>query len=220
MTDQIHSACLLIAMSTEPESNPTTIYLSETCTQLGRPESHQVGVDFIDLDLPSVSRHHAQVVRQNDTYTLENIRGRYGIGLFEKELQSGTSMTLQHGYVFRIPDLEQHFRILFLQSTKETQLWPLHIEHVTQRVYIFGAQVRLSRQEYDLLHFLFINKNHICRYDQIIDHLWPGLREKGVVDKGKNLDVLLANVRKVITQASGGFTFMQTIRGEGIRLVI
>ena len=41
-----------------------------------------------------------------------------------------------------------------------------------------------------------------------------GLRARGVVEKGRNLDVLLANLRRALSTASGGFTFMQTLRGS------
>ncbi|NJO84967.1 MAG: winged helix-turn-helix transcriptional regulator [Blastochloris sp.] len=146
--------------------------------------------------------------------------GRYGVGLFERELQPGEMHPLQHGYIFRIPALTEHVRILFVANSKETQLWPLYIEPTTQKVFVFGRQVELSRQEYTLLRYLYDRRNTICAYDQIIDHIWPGLREKGVIKKGRNLDVLLANLRKALSVASGGFTFMQTVRGEGIRLVV
>lgn len=220
MTDHNSLPYLLISLSTDPDTTWAPIYLAEDQTCLGRPESDQVGAGHIDLDLDSVSRQHALIRRDGTTYTLENMRGRYGIGLFEIELQPGQTHSLRHGYIFRIPALTDHFRILFVGNSKETHLWPLYIEPTTQKVYVFGKLVELPPQEYGLLCYLYTNRNSTCAYNEIIDHIWPGLRERGVIKKGRNLDVLLAKLRRALTAASGGFTFMQTVRGEGIRLVV
>jgi DNA-binding response OmpR family regulator len=151
---------------------------------------------------------------------LENWQGRYGIGLFEHTLQPGECHPLQHGYVFRIPALDQHVRIMFVRNSRETQLWPLYIEPTLQRVYVLGQQITLAPQEYALLEYLYYQRNTTCPYAQIMEHLWPGLPAKGAVTKGRNLDVLLAKLRKALAAASGGFTFLQTVRGVGIRLIV
>jgi DNA-binding winged helix-turn-helix (wHTH) protein len=211
---------LLLSLSTEPEQTWEPVYLNTNPLCLGRPEEQQTGTGFVDLRLSSVSREHARIWQEDGVYSLENWHGRYGIGLFERDLQPGQRHELQHGYIFRVPNLTEHVRIMFVANSKETQLWPLYMEPALQKVYVFGRQVELSPQEYALLHYLYAHRNRTCPYNAIIDQIWPGLREKGVVQKGRNLDVLLANLRRALAAASGGFTFMQTVRGEGIRLVV
>jgi DNA-binding winged helix-turn-helix (wHTH) protein len=220
MTNETNQPYLLISHSSDPDNTQPPVLLSVPVICLGRPEPKQVGPAYLDLKLDSVSRQHARIHRDESGYTLENWHGRYGIGLFERELQPGQRHELRHGYIFRIPSLADHVRFLFVANSKETQLWPLYLEPSTQKVFVFGKQLELSPQEYALLRLLYSQRNQICSYDQIIDHIWPGLRIKGVVQKGRNLDVLLANLRRILSQASAGFTFMRTIRGEGIQLVV
>jgi DNA-binding winged helix-turn-helix (wHTH) protein len=211
---------LLISASADAENTWPAVPLSENPTCLGRPEADAAGPGFVDLRLDSISREHARIWREGEGYVLENWRGRYGIGLFERELMPGQRHELRHGYIFRLPALADHVRVMFVASSRDTQLWPLYLEPALQKVYVFGAQVELAPQAFALLRYLYERRNQICPYNQIIDSLWPGLRAKGVVEKGRNLDVLLANVRRALAAASGGFTFMQTVRGEGIRLVV
>lgn len=220
MSDDSQLAYLLISPSTDPESTWVPVYLNANPTCLGRPEPDAVGENYIDLRLDSVSREHARIWREASSYTLENWRGRYGIGLFERELQPGQRHELRHGFIFRIPALADHLRIMFVANSRETQLWPLYVEPALQKAFVFGTQLDLTPQSFALLRYLYGRRNQICPYNQIIDNLWPGLRARGVVEKGRNLDVLLANLRRALAQASGGFTFMQTVRGEGIRLVV
>jgi DNA-binding winged helix-turn-helix (wHTH) protein len=212
---------LLLSLSSDLETTWTSAALTANPTRLGRPDPPDAGPDYIDLPLDAVSRRHARIWQEaEDTYVLENWQGRYGIGLFERDLQPGERHPLQHGYVFRIPALDQHVRIMFVRSSRETQLWPLYIEPALQRVYVLGQQITLAPQEYALLEYLYYQRNTTCSYAQIMEHLWPGLRAKGAVTKGRNLDVLLAKLRKALAAASGGFTFLQTVRGVGIRLVV
>lgn len=220
MADQTRQPYLLISTSADAADTWPATPLSASPTCLGRPEPAAAGPAYIDLRLDSVSREHARIWREDGGYVLENWRGRYGIGLFERELQPGQRHELRHGYIFRIPALADHVRVMFVADSRDTQLWPLYLEPALQKVFVFGSQVELTPQAFALLRHLYERRNQICPYNQIIDSLWPGLRARGVVEKGRNLDVLLATLRRALAAASGGFTFMQTVRGEGIRLVV
>lgn len=220
MTEPRQQPILLISPSADPESTWPAVPLLSSPTCLGRPEAADVGPGYIDLRLDSVSRQHARIWHEGSGYVLENWQGRYGIGLFERELRPGERHELRHGYVFRLPALADHLRVMFVADSRETQLWPLYLEPAIQRVYVFGRQVELTPQAFTLLRYLYERRGALCPYNEILDSLWPGLRARGLVEKGRNLDVLLATLRRALAAASGGFTFMQTVRGEGIRLVV
>lgn len=209
-------ACLYTSLSTtEDETHPPLFFSSATIT-LGRPGPDEAAPDFVDLALLSVSRHHARIVRQGTDYVLENWEGKYGIGIYEQRLEPGDTHTLRHSDVFRIPDLpSQHIKCLFLIHDG-TQLLPLHIEEQTREVYVFGDIVRFTPLEYRLLDCLYRHKGVTCSYEALAVDLWPDLRRD---DRKKDLEVLLVKVRRKIRIASGGFSFMQTVRGEGVRLV-
>jgi hypothetical protein len=211
------TAYLLISASGGTGDSWTPAPLTADIVCLGRPEADEAGPAYIDLDLLAVSRRHARILRGPEGYTLENWQGAYGVGVYERRLEVGARHALRHGDIFRIPDLpESHFSLLFLEGGK-TQTLPLHMETRSHEVYVFGAPLRLTPLEYRLLRCLYERRGAICSYETIVATLWPDFLK---TDRRADLDVLFARVRKKLRDASGGFTFMQTIRGEGVRLVV
>jgi DNA-binding winged helix-turn-helix (wHTH) protein len=209
---------LLISLSTEPESTWRHL-LAGAVTCLGRPESDQAEPDTIDLRTDWASRRHARILRQGADYILENWQGKNGIGVYERCLQPGDKHVLRHGDQFRIPDLSTAYaRILFLIDDKTTMRLPLQIDPRQHKVLVFGEPVALRGLEYRLLAYLYDHAGEICAYEDVLGHLWPDYYK--VDGRRAELDVYLARVRARLREASGGFTFMQTLRGHGVRLVL
>jgi DNA-binding winged helix-turn-helix (wHTH) protein len=218
MADSGNLPYLLISLSTEPENTWPRHYLAEEITCLGRPEDDQAAPGTIDLKLDWVSRRHARIIRRGGEYILENWQGTNGIGIYERSLRPGESHVLRHGDRCRIPDLSDAYaRILFLIDDRKTMLLPLHIDRRQQRVRVFNTQLPVRGIEYRLLAYLYDHEGEICSYEAILAQLWPDYEK--VDGRRAELDVYLARVRAKLRDASGGFTFMQTIRGQGIRLV-
>ena len=218
MTDQSSMPYLLISLSDEPDSTwRRPIAADITC--LGRPEADAGEPDTIDLRTDWASRKHARIVRRGSEYVLENWQGRSGIGVYERTLQPGDTHTLRHGDQFRIPDLSSNYaRILFLIDDKTTMRLPLQIDQRQHKVLVFGEPAPLRGLEYRLLAYLHEHAGEVCAYDDLLAHLWPDYYK--VDGRRAELDVYLARVRSRLRAASGGFTFMQTLRGHGVRLVI
>lgn len=209
---------LLISRSTEPDST-WRHYLAGDITCLGRPETAEAEPNTIDLKIDWASRKHARILRQGAIYILENWRGSNGIGVYERCLRPGDTHILRHGDQFRIPDLSTAYvRILFLIDDKTTMRLPLQIDPRQHKVLVFGADVPLRGLEYRLLAYLYDHLGEVCAYDDLLAHLWPDFHK--VDGRRAELDVYLARVRARLREASGGFTFMQTLRGHGIRLVL
>ena len=205
---------LLMSASSDPE-NTTRIDLVADVTCFGRPEANQVGPSYIDLQVGSVSRRHARITRQGETYVLENWAGRANIGIYERSLHIGESHTLRHCDIFRIPDVEgPHIHIVFLTGN-DTRFLPLEVEQQRQVVRVFGEEVKFKPLEHRLLSFLYLRAGQLCHYEEIIQHLWPD-----AVDQKGPLEELLTEIRNKILPASGGFSFMETYSAEGVRLVI
>ncbi len=210
-------ACLYISLSTAADDTRPPLFFTDEVIYLGRPSAEEAAPNFIDLELRSVSRHHACIRREGPAYILENWEGKYGIGVYEQRLDPGDTHVLRHSDVFRIPDLpSEHLKCLFLIHDG-TQTLSLHIEEQTRDVYVFGDAVKFTPLEYRLVEYLYKHKGKTCDYDAIASYVWPDIRR---VDRKRDLEVLLVKVRKKIRDASGGFTFMQTVRGQGVRLVV
>lgn len=209
---------LLISLPGEPGETWPRHYLSDEITYLGRPEPDESSSATIDLRLDWVSRKHARIVRRGEEHVLENWRGTNGIGIYERSLQPGESHVLRHGDCFRIPDLSDAYtRICFLRDEHRTMLLPLHIDRRQQRVSVFSKRLAVRGIEYKLLAYLYDHMGEICSYEDILAHLWPDYEKAD--GRRAELDVYLTRVRARLRTASGGFTFMQTLRGQGIRLV-
>ena len=217
MVERVNIACLYISSSTTEDETRPPLFFTDEEIYLGRPSREEAGPTFIDLELPSVSRHHARIFRQETTYILENWEGKYGIGVYERRLEPGDTHILRHSDIFRIPDLpSQHLKCLFL-IRDGTQKLPLQVEEQTRDIYVFGDVVKFTPLEYKLVEYLYRHKGRTCDYEDITGYLWPDVRRE---DRKRDLEMLLVKVRKKIRDASGGFTFMQTVRGQGVRLVI
>lgn len=227
MNDPLRRYHLHICLSTDQKVFQL-VDLTETVTHLGRPEAYQRGPGFIDLQLDGrpeldvISRNHAKVVHQDDRHILTFWEGRLPIGLFELQLTKGQSHQLRPNYTFRIPDVEgPHVRITFNEH-RGTGILPLLIKQQRQEVLIFGQQVAFQLTEYKLLAYLHQHEGMVCRWDDIIEVLWPGdsIGDFRSTRKDDLNRVLAETRRKIRTATNNEFSFLETFRGEGVRLVL
>lgn len=210
---------LLISLSTEPDQTWARVMLAAEETHLGRPEADAAGPDTIDLQLDWVSRRHARIFRRPEGCVLENWQGTSGVGLYERTLQPGETHLLRHGDRFRIPDLDApHARLLFLIDDRKTMILPLHLDRRRRQVRVFGQPVPCRGLEYTLLAYLYDREGELCAYDELLAQLWPDYQK--VDGRRAQLDVHLSRLRARLREASGGFSFVQTVRGQGVRLVL
>jgi FHA domain-containing protein len=138
---------------------------------MGRPNSAAPGFDFIDLELPNVSRKHARIVYDGAAYHLENWQGRLGIGIYERRLDIGQSHMLRHCDRFRIPNGDgPHVRLIFLLAD-QTRYLPCQVEAQRPNMRVFGLDVKCSPLEHRLLLYLQQHAGQLCCYDELI--AWP-----------------------------------------------
>jgi len=79
-----------------------------------------------------------------------------------------------------------------------------------------GAEVTLTKKEFDLLHYLLLHKNRVLTRLQLGEHLWGNVLED---DSDSNyIDVHIKNIRKKLGQY-GPTDFLETVRGIGYRAV-
>lgn len=212
-------ACLIYCTPQDPDTT-RALLLEPTVICLGRLTLDQVeppDAGHLQLDLPTISVRHARIINTDAGYVLQNWQGRYGIGLYERELKPGESHVLSHSNIFRLPAREEHVRLQFLVSQQQTLLIPVDVEHRRGKVYVFGEQVKLTPLEYRLVAYLHRHAPHLCSYDELMAALWG---DANPYERKGNLEVLLHDVRAKLRAASGGFTFMETVRGQGVRMVV
>ena len=77
-----------------------------------------------------------------------------------------------------------------------------------------GEEITLTKKEFDLLHYLILNKNRVLTRMQLTDHIWGEIIED---DYDSNyIDVHIKNLRKKLS-AYGNIDWLETVRGMGYR---
>lgn len=220
ITDPDPLPCLLYTFPHDPDTTHKFI-LRAPITCLGRltPEQAKpLEAEYLYLDVPTISVRHARILHVDAGYVLENWQGRNGVGLYEREIQPGKSHQLVHCDTFRIPNREVHVRFRFLVAQNQTYRLPLEVEHKRRKVYVFGERVPLTPLEYRLVAYLQRYDGQVCTYADLMTTLWD--KDAEPFDRKGTLEVLLHDVRAKLRAASGGFTFLETVRGQGVRLVV
>ncbi|HEX5003382.1 MAG TPA: response regulator transcription factor [Bacteroidia bacterium] len=75
--------------------------------------------------------------------------------------------------------------------------------------------INLTKKEFDLLHYLALNKNRVLTRMQLTEHIWGDVMEE---DYDSNyIDVHMKNLRKKLS-AFASVDWLETVRGIGYRL--
>lgn len=94
----------------------------------------------------------------------------------------------------------------------------LRVERETHRVFVGGREVvpPLSREQYELLAYLYENAGRLCPREEIIRRVWPGAEASGVSEEA--LDSLVHRLRERLRAAGAPRQLIVTVRGRGFRL--
>lgn len=221
--------CLIISLSDSMENSRVVITTPEL--HLCRLATATHGDCGVDLDLMTIHRsRHACITRQRDTFILTNL-GERSLRIYEKELVTGMAQELRHGDVFLIPDpdtlppdgLHAYYVIMFLSDPDQTARATFYLNEQLRRVYIFGADIRLAPKEYDIIRYLYLNRPEPRTRHEIIAAVWPETRSDPalIALQEEPLHAHLTNIRRKIRKATEErFTFLEHIRGKGIRLLV
>ena len=75
--------------------------------------------------------------------------------------------------------------------------------------------VQLTNKEYSILELLALHKGKVLTKDMFLDHLYRGIDEP----EPKIIDVFICGLRRKLTHACGGESYIETIWGRGYSLV-
>ena len=84
----------------------------------------------------------------------------------------------------------------------------------SKMVEINGARVHLTGKEYQMLELLSLRKGMTLTKEMFLNHLYGGMDEPEV----KIIDVFMCKLRKKLTNASGGKSYIETMWGRGYTL--
>lgn len=75
--------------------------------------------------------------------------------------------------------------------------------------------VPLTKKEFDILHYLFLNKNKVLTRTQLTEHIWGDILEEDY--ESNYIDVHLKNIRKKLSVHEDP-SWLETVRGIGYRV--
>lgn len=90
----------------------------------------------------------------------------------------------------------------------------IRIDPDDKLVYVNEQALKLTKKEYELIHFFIANKNRLLTKESIAEHLWGDN-----IDLADNFDFVythINNLRRKI-QAAGGTDYLQTVYGMGYK---
>ncbi|GAB6935386.1 MAG: response regulator transcription factor [Bacillota bacterium] len=113
---------------------------------------------------------------------------------------------------FAIEELLARIRALFRKERRDAGVYEvggIRVDVKGRRVFVQGREVELTPREFDLLAFLFRNKNHVMSRDVILDRVW------GYAYTGDSnvVDVYIRYLRSKLGPI--GEKVIQTVRGVG-----
>ncbi|NNF01334.1 MAG: response regulator transcription factor [Bacteroidia bacterium] len=101
-----------------------------------------------------------------------------------------------------------------LQSN-ELQIHDFKMDVANRTVECKDAEIKLTKKEFDLLHYLALNKNRVLTRMQLTEHIWGDFIED---DFDSNyIDAHIKNLRKKLSSHSD-IKWLETVRGIGYKL--
>ncbi len=95
------------------------------------------------------------------------------------------------------------------QSVIDTGLISVNLDAKT--VDVDGAPVHLTGKEYQMLELLSLRKGTTLTKEMFLNHLYGGMDEPEL----KIIDVFICKLRKKLSEATGGETYIETVWGRG-----
>lgn len=145
-----------------------TYVLTPKGLTLGKVRSNDVVID-----VPSVSRTHARIVRQGGHWLIEDAGSTNGTFLYEGDQLIYSSVIdpdpwlLRDQQEIRLGPHPGEWRLLFSDPTTTAPAPAVYIEEQLRRVWIRGRLVKLPRDHYTILLHLYKESPAPCSYEAL-----------------------------------------------------
>jgi DNA-binding response OmpR family regulator len=116
---------------------------------------------------------------------------------------------------------ELHARLMavarrkFQIATPDITLGEFVMDIQARKIMHNGAEVEITKKEFDLLHYLVINQNKVLARYQLYEHIWGNALDDQY--DSNFIDVHIKNVRKKLN-AHAPTPWLETVRGVGYRI--
>lgn len=120
---------------------------------------------------------------------------------------------------FSLPELNARMQAIMRRkhglSSNVVEIGVFTMDLNSRTVKSNGKEVNLTKKEFDLLHYLALNRNRVLTRMQLTEHIWGDTMED---DYDSNfIDVHIKNLRKKLSP-NGNIEWLETVRGIGYRV--
>ncbi len=192
--------------------------------RLDRPEIIIGRSPTCDIILPDrqVSRRHARIFREGETYFVEDLGSKNGTWVNGVPVREPTA--LQDGDEIQIA---LRFKLAFVgtgatapldvEGTPEP-LGGLHVDVEGRRVFINGREVQppLSSAQFRLLSLLWQARGKVVPREEVVRYVWADEAAEGVTEQA--IDALVRRLRERLAEYDPDHMYVVTVRGQGFRL--
>ena len=179
-----------------------------------------------------ISRQHAEICHEDGCYTLCDMGSANGTEINGKHLEPYRHYPLKHnskvglGIVSGIPRVILCFkespatvRAPIPQTHPEVSGAWLKIDENRKEVVVNNQVISLSKKEYGLISLLHSNKGRVFSKDEIIDSLWPKVKDPGAISDAA-IDQLVYRLRKKIEPDFSQPRYLISKKGFGFMLTL
>lgn len=190
----------------------------------GRDASEKIAVnlyDFVLLDLGLPDYNGLDLIREakknNIDVSFIIITARGSVEDKVKGLDLGADDYLAKPFALA----ELHSRILavarrkFHVANQTVNLGEFIMEINSRKLIHNGSEVDLTKKEFDLLHYLALNRNKVLTRHQLYEHIWGNLLDDQY--DSNFIDVHIKNVRRKLNVHASS-SWLETVRGTGYRI--
>jgi DNA-binding response OmpR family regulator len=100
-------------------------------------------------------------------------------------------------------------------SSQDIELGDFEMQVQSRKLICKGAEVDLTKKEYDLLQYLVLNHNKVLTRQQLYEHIWSNILDDQY--DSNFIDVHIKNLRKKLNHHAPS-PWLETVRGVGYRV--
>jgi DNA-binding response OmpR family regulator len=190
----------------------------------GREASELIAVnlyDFILLDLGLPDYEGFDLMREakqsgsNAAFIILTARGAVDDKVRGLDLGADDYLAKPFALVELMSRIQAVARRKFEIKETNMQIGDFVIDLNSRRLLCNGVEVPMTRKEYDLLHYLVINRNKVLTRTQLYEHIWGNILDDQY--DSNFIDVHIKNLRRKLNDHAPS-PWLETVRGIGYRI--
>ena len=190
----------------------------------GRDASEKIEVnlyDFILLDLGLPDYNGLDLITEaknagnNAAIIIITARGAVEDKVRGLDLGADDYLAKPFALVELLSRIQAVARRKFNITTQNLKIGEFTLELQSRKVLCNGNEVIITKKEYDLLHYLLINRNKVLTRNQLYEHIWGNILDDQY--DSNFIDVHIKNLRKKLNDHALT-PWLETVRGIGYRI--